>query len=109
MVGGLLTVFALAIVQLTLVLHVRNTLTDAAASAARYGSLGDRGAEDAERRAAELVTMAVGEEFASDISAGEVTLLGTRVLEVRVRSPLPLVGLAGPPGLVTVTGHAPLL
>ncbi|WP_415853632.1 TadE/TadG family type IV pilus assembly protein [Sinomonas sp. G460-2] len=108
MVGGLLTVFALAIVQLTLVLHVRNTLTDAAASAARYGALGDRGAEDAERRAAELVTMTVGEEFASDISAGEATLSGTRVLEVRVASPLPLVGLAGPPGLVTVTGHAPL-
>ncbi|MBA4103601.1 MAG: pilus assembly protein TadE, partial [Arthrobacter sp.] len=32
LVGGLLTMFFLAIIQLTLILHVRNTLIDAAAS-----------------------------------------------------------------------------
>ena len=32
LVGGLLTIFFLAIIQLTLILHVRNTLIDAAAS-----------------------------------------------------------------------------
>ena len=50
LVGGLLTLFFLAIVQLTLVLHVRNTLIDAAASGARYGTLADRNAEDARDR-----------------------------------------------------------
>ena len=44
LVGALLTLFFLAIVQLTLVLHVRNTLIDAAASGARYGTLADRSA-----------------------------------------------------------------
>jgi len=47
MVGALTTVFFLAVVQLALVLHVRNTLIDAAASGARYGTLADRGAGDA--------------------------------------------------------------
>ncbi|WP_336857265.1 TadE/TadG family type IV pilus assembly protein [Sinomonas albida] len=108
MVGGLLTMLALATVQLTLILHVRNTLTDAAASAARYGSLADRGVDDAKQRAEELVDSSLGEAFASDISAGETTVSGRRVLEVRLRSPLPLVGLAGPAGLLTVAGHAPL-
>ena len=42
LVGGLLTMFFLAIIQLTLILHVRNTLIDAAASGARYGTLADR-------------------------------------------------------------------
>ena len=52
LVGGLLTLFFLAIIQLTLVLHVRNTLIDAAASGARYGTLADRGAGDARDRTA---------------------------------------------------------
>ena len=108
LVGSLLTAFALAVVQLTLVLHVRNTLVDAAASAARYGSLADRGTEDAQRRAGELVTMALGSDYAADITVGETRVEGVRVLEVRVRAPLPLVGLAGPPGVITVSGHAPL-
>lgn len=42
MVGGLLTALTLAIVQLTLVLHVRNVLVDATASGARYGTLADQ-------------------------------------------------------------------
>ncbi|HJV99235.1 MAG TPA: TadE family protein, partial [Arthrobacter sp.] len=68
MVGGLLTMFFLAIIQLTLVLHVRNTLIDAAASGARYGTLADRGAADAQERAGALVGMAVNPDFAQDIS-----------------------------------------
>jgi hypothetical protein len=108
MVGGLLTVFAVAIIQLALVLHVRNTLTDAAASAARYGALGDRGPRDAHERAVELISLTLGADYASDITVAETAASGLRVLEVRVRSPLPLVGLAGPPGAISVSGHAPL-
>ena len=49
LVGGLLTMFFLAVIQLTLLLHVRNTLIDAASSGARYGTLADRNAADAEQ------------------------------------------------------------
>lgn len=106
MVGGLLTMFFLAIIQLTLILHVRNTLIDAAASGARYGTLADRGAADAEERAGALVGMALNAEFAEDISTSEVTFQGLRTLEVTIKAPMPVIGLIGPRDLLEVKGHA---
>lgn len=106
MVGSLLTMFFLAIIQLTLVLHVRNTLIDAAASGARYGTLADRGAADAEERAGALVRMALNAEFAQDISTSEVTFQGLRTLEVTIRAPMPVIGLIGPRNMLEVKGHA---
>ena len=106
MVGGLLTMFFLAIIQLTLVLHVRNTLIDAASSGARYGTLADRGAADAEERAAALVEMALNAEFAQDISTSEVTFQGLRTLEVTIKAPMPVIGLIGPRDMLEVKGHA---
>lgn len=105
LVGGLLTMFFLAIVQLTLVLHVRNTLIDAAASGARYGTLADRSAQDARDRTAELIGTALNAEFARDVTTREVTFQGLRALEVTVRAPLPVIGLIGPRAL-EVKGHA---
>ncbi|RAX45536.1 pilus assembly protein [Arthrobacter sp. AQ5-06] len=106
MVGGLLTMFFLAIIQLTLVLHVRNTLIDAAASGARYGTLADRGPSDAEERAATLIGTALNAEFAHDISTEEVTFQGLRTLEVTIKAPMPVIGLIGPRDLLEVKGHA---
>lgn len=106
LVGGLLTMFFLAILQLTLVLHVRNTLIDAAASGARYGTLADRGASDAEERTRGLIMTALNPSFAEEISTNEVTVQGLRTLEVTVRAPMPVVGLIGPRGTLEVTGHA---
>lgn len=106
LVGGLLTMFFLAIIQLTLVLHVRNTLIDAAASGARYGTLGDRGAADAEERAASLITTALNADFAQDISTAEVTFSGLRTLEVTIKAPVPVIGLIGPRDMLEVKGHA---
>lgn len=106
MVGSLLTMFFLAIIQLTLVLHVHNTLIDAAASGARYGTLADRGAFDAEERAAMLIRTALNADFAQDISTTEVTFQGLRTLEVTIKAPMPVIGLIGPRDLLEVTGHA---
>jgi len=106
LVGGLLTLFFLAIVQLTLVLHVRNTLIDAAASGARYGTLADRGAGDARDRAAQLIGVALNAEFAQDVTTSESTYQGIRTLEVTVRAPLPVIGLIGPRAVLEVKGHA---
>ncbi len=106
LVGGLLTLFFLAIVQLTLVLHVRNTLIDAAASGARYGTLADRGAGDARDRTARLITVALNADFAADVTTSEATYQGIRTLEVTVRAPLPVIGLIGPRQILEVKGHA---
>jgi Flp pilus assembly protein TadG len=106
MVGGLLTMFFLAIIQLALVLHVRNTLIDAASSGARYGTLADRGVLDAEERAGALVGMALNSEFAQDISTSEVNFQGLRTLEVTIKAPMPVIGLIGPRDMLEVKGHA---
>lgn len=106
LVGALLTMFFLAIIQLALVLHVRNTLIDAAASGARYGTLADRSAADARQRTGDLIGTALNAGFAQDIETREVTFQGLRTLEVTVRAPMPVVGLIGPRDLLEVKGHA---
>lgn len=106
LVGGLLTVFFLAIVQLTLVLHVRNTLIDAASSGARYGTLADRTPADARDRTSDLIGTALNADFARDISTSEASFQGIRTLEVTVRAPLPVIGLIGPGWALEVRGHA---
>jgi Flp pilus assembly protein TadG len=106
LVGGLLTMFFLAIIQLALVLHVRNTLIDAAATGARYGTLADRSAEDARRRTGELIGTALSADFARDVQTREVTFQGLRTLEVTVRAPMPVIGLIGPRDMLEVKGHA---
>jgi hypothetical protein len=106
LVGSLLTLFFLAIIQLTLVLHVRNTLIDAAASGARYGTLADRSAADAEERTRGLIQSALNAGFAQHVSTSEVTYQGLRTLEVTVSAPMPVIGLIGPRDLLEVKGHA---
>ena len=106
LVGGLLTMFFLAIIQLTLVLHVRNTLIDAAASGARYGTLADRSAADAAERTRALIGTALNAGFAEQVSTAETTVRGFRTLEVTVRAPMPVIGLIGPREMLEVRGHA---
>ena len=106
LVGGLLTLFFMAIIQLTLVLHVRNTLIDAAASGARYGTLADRSAADARDRTSQLITVALNPDFAKDVSTSQTIYQGVATLEVTVRAPLPLLGLIGPREGLEVKGHA---
>ncbi|MCA4132237.1 TadE family protein [Arthrobacter sp. M4] len=106
LVGALLTAFFLAIVQLTLVQHVRNTLIDAASSGARYGTLADRTADDARDRAKSLIGTTLNEDYARDVTTAHVTFQGLRTLEVTVRAPFPIVGLIGPAAMLEVRGHA---
>ena len=106
LVGALLTMLFLAIIQLALVLHVRNTLIDAAASGARYGTLADRSAADARDRTGVLISTALNGDFAKDVTTSEVAYQGIRSLEVTVRAPLPVIGLIGPREALEVKGHA---
>ncbi|MFC3299783.1 pilus assembly protein [Arthrobacter agilis] len=108
LVGGLLTVVFIAILQLTLVLHVRNTLIDAASSGARYGTLADRSPDDAVTRARTLIEGSLADSYGSDITVAQSTVGGVETLEVIVRAPLPVIGLVGPAGVMEVRGHAAL-
>ena len=106
LVGALLTVIVVAVVQLALVLHVRNTLIDAAASGARYGTLADRSPQDGVERTRQLISGSLTPGFAQDISYSRTGEPGSAMLRVTVRAPLPVIGLIGPGDGIEVSGHA---
>ena len=94
-----------AVLQLTLALHVRNTVVDAASEGARFGALTDRGPADAAGRTRLLIDSALSSRYAADVSAGTVVVEGVQTVVVTVRAPLPVIGLLGP-RLLEVDGHA---
>lgn len=96
----------LGILHLALVLHVRNTLTAAAAQGARYAATIDRSPDAGAARTRERITGALAARFARDVSAGEVDDGGVAVVEVRVVAEVPPLGLWGPATTIVVTGHA---
>lgn len=106
MVGALLTVLTLSVMQLGLALHIRNTITDAAAEGARFAALADNGLGDGVDRTRDLISTALGANYAQDVSASYGTYLGHPATIVTVRAPLPLIGLVGIERGLEVTGHA---
>ncbi|BDI23356.1 TadE family protein [Herbiconiux sp. L3-i23] len=108
MVAVLLTALALGVVQLALALHVRNTAIDAAVEGARHAGLVGSSLDAGAERTRTLLTLAVSDGYVADVSAREVTVGGASMVEVRVRSALPVFGLLGPDRALEVTGHAPL-
>ncbi|MBM7830096.1 hypothetical protein JOE59_000801 [Agromyces cerinus] len=99
---------ALAVIQLALALHVRNTVLDAAAEGARHAALAGSSEEAGIARTRELIGMAVSTDYADDIEAGVSTVDGIGMVSVTVRAPLPVIGLLGIDRALEVTGHAAL-
>jgi Flp pilus assembly protein TadG len=108
LVGTLLTLVTVSVLQLALALHVRSTLIDAAAEGARHAALADSSLVAGVERSRDLISTAVGESYAADIAAGFGSYEGQPVVVVTVRSPLPLIGLAGFDGTLEVSGRAAL-
>ena len=106
LVSVLLLVLFLGVLQVVLAVHVRAIVIDSAAEGARLAGTADRTTEDGVARTRALIDAALSERFAQDVSAREVDHDGLRVVEVTVTFPLPVVGLLGPSGAVTVDGHA---
>ncbi|SMG34975.1 TadE family protein [Agreia pratensis] len=106
LVGVLLTALTLGVIQLAFALHVRNTLLDAAAEGARFAALAGNSPEDGAERTRQLISTAVGADYAAGVSAGYTEYLGVPATEVTVSAPLPLAGPFGPPRSLEVTGHA---
>lgn len=106
MVGALLTVLTLTVMQLALALHVRNTALDAAAEGARYAALADSSLAEGVARTRELVTVALGPGYATDVVAAYGDYEGYPSVRVRVIAPMPLLGLLGLDRGLEVVGHA---
>lgn len=97
---------ALAIMQLALVLYVRNTVTAAASEAARYAATLGHAPADGERRFRDQLAGALPARYADAVTASRTTLDGAPAVEVTVRVRVPALGLGGPGVSFTVAGHA---
>ena len=106
MVGALLTVLTLSVLQLGLALHIRNTVQDAAAEGARYGALADNVPADGVERARELINLAIGDDYAQNVTVHPGNWMGHPAVTITVRTRLPLFGLVGIDGVLEVSGHA---
>jgi hypothetical protein len=106
LVGSLASLLFVALVQLAVVLHVRNTLIDCAAEGARYGALADRVPTDGAARARVLIAQDLSPGYAEHIEAGYENVDGLDTVVVRVVAPLPMLGLVGAGRVLTVSGHA---
>jgi hypothetical protein len=104
LVGALVVLIALAVVQLALALHVRNTLMASAAEGARHAAAADRSLEEGAARAALLISSSLG-GYAAAVEADELVAGGLTLVEVRATSPVPLIGLWGP-GQMSVAARA---
>ncbi len=106
LVGVLLTFLFLALVQLGLALHVRNTLVASAAEGARYGANADRDPAAGAAVTRQLIRDSLADSFADGVTAGVETVDGMQTVYVQVQATLPVVGLLGPPRAIRVRGHA---
>ncbi|MCW2598963.1 MAG: pilus assembly protein TadE [Frankiales bacterium] len=109
LVSVLVLALFLLVLQVGLVLHVRNVLVASAAEGARYGAAADRSPNEGAVRANQAVAQALGDRVAGTMACRPVeggTVEGAPVVDIRCTGPLPLVFLPAGPLTITVHGHA---
>jgi Flp pilus assembly protein TadG len=106
LVSLVLVPLVLGLVQVALVLHVRNTLTAAATEGARYAATVDRQPQDGVARTRQQIADAIADRFAAQVTGSDVTVDGVPTVEIRVHASIPPLGLWGPSVSLDVAGHA---
>jgi len=106
MVSGLLCLLFLAVFQLGLALHIRNTLISCASEGARYGARANATPQDGVVRARQLIRASLADRYADNVTATTTTVDGIQVMQVRIQAPLPVLGPLGPDRVLTVQARA---
>ena len=106
MVSGLLSLLFLAVFQVGLALHIRNTLISCASEGARYGARANATPQDGVARASQLIRASLSNRFADNVTATTTTVDGIQVLQVRIEAPLPILGPLGPDRVLSVRARA---
>lgn len=106
LVSMILVPLVLGVMQVALVMYVRNTLTAAASEGARYAANVDRGPADGTARTREQIRGAITDRFADDVRTERATVAGAPGVVVHVHAEVPPLGLWGPAISLDVTGHA---
>ena len=105
LVTPLLLLVALAVLQIGLALHIRTTLTDAAAEGARAAALSGADPLAGERRTRDILSTTLGSGLVERITVARQWHDGLLVVAVGIDATLPLLGLLGPSAM-HVDGHA---
>ena len=107
MVGGLVVLLGMGVFQLALVLYVRNALISDASEGARLGARAGASLDEGAARTRELISRDLNGSYAQGVTAGrQTTSSGVQVVEVTVSAPIPVIGLVGPTGVMTMSGRA---
>ncbi len=106
LVAPLITLLFVTVAQLALVVHVRATLVDCAAEGARAAALTGGSGASGVRRTQELISADLSPAYAGDVSARRQVVDGVDTAVVRVRAPMPVIGLLGGGRVIVVEGHA---
>jgi hypothetical protein len=96
----------LGILQVALVLLVRNTLASAASEGARYAATLDRGPADGAAHTRSQIDGAISGRFAENVEAHPAVVDGAPGVEVTVWATVPALGIGGPGVELVVRGHA---
>ena len=94
------------ILQLALVLHVRNTLASAASEGARYGATLDRDPADGAAYTRSQIKAALAPRYAERVTASAASVGGVPGVVVRVEARVPALGLGAIGIRLSVAGHA---
>lgn len=107
MTSALVVLVFMAVFQLGLTLHVRNTLISCAAEGARYGAREGSSPEQGAQRTRDLIGRSLSPRFAREVSASvQTTGEGVDVVVVEVTAPMPVLGPYGPGEALDVSGRA---
>lgn len=96
----------IGILQLALVLHVRNTLASAAAEGARHAAVAGSSGAAGRAKVEELVNGALSREFVRSVTVGPAVVGGAPGYEAVVEADVTVLGLGGPGVHIRVAGHA---
>lgn len=103
MVAVLIVMIGLLVVQAALIVHTRNTLVDAAVQGAHHAALVGSTPQDGAERAERLIHERFGDGLDA---AATATQESDGTIRIRITAALPLVGLYGPSGELSVEGRA---
>jgi Flp pilus assembly protein TadG len=96
----------LGILQVALVLFVRNTVTAAASEGARFGATLDHDPADGATRTRSQISGVLAGRYAREVTAQQVTIDGAPAVKVTVHVVIPALGLGGPGISLDLSGHA---
>ena len=96
----------LGILQLALVLHVRNTLASAAAEGARFAAVSGSTPAAGEAKAREQIAGAISARFARRVSVTPADVGGAPGYRATIEADVPALGIGGPAVHLEVSGNA---